>query len=117
MGRVRTHPAREPSAASLHFRLRSVTLRLRHLDEPLALAGVLTLAGVVGAFAGGVSLAGVDTLALYFSFIGAGSADRHRREHDRSGRGQGNTGQYSGTHSAFSLVWDVRAPPIVNAAR
>src|SRR5690349_24842343 len=106
-------PGPTVSASGLRFRLRSIALRLRHLHPPLALAGVLTLAGIVGALAGRVSLAGIDTFTLHLAFLGAGGAYRHRREHDRSGRGQGNTGQYSGAHSGFSLVWDVEAPPIV----
>src|SRR5690348_15555107 len=113
MGRVWCTPGPMVSASGLRFGLRSVALRLCHLRPSLALAGVLTLAGIVGTLAGRVSLAGIDTFTLHLAFLGAGGAHRHRREHDRSGRGQGNTGQYSGAHSAFSLVWDVEAPPIV----
>src|SRR4029077_11246975 len=102
--RVRDAPGPACSTASLRFRFRSVALRLRHFRPTLAFAGVLALAGVVGALAGRVPLARIDAFTLHFSFFGTRGAHRDRREHDRSGRGQGNTGQYSGTHSAFSLV-------------
>ena len=54
------HPARE-SIRTYGLGLRSVALRLGHLHESLALAGILTLAGVVGALAGRLALAGVHS--------------------------------------------------------
>src|ERR1700736_3707537 len=73
--------------------LGSVALRLGHFHEALALAGVLTLAGVVGALAGRLALAGVHAFTLDLGFIGsAGSAYEGGREHHRGGGSQGNAG-------------------------
>src|SRR5215469_13907981 len=104
--------ARSAEASLAGLGLRGVAIRLGHLQIPLALAGVLTLAGVVGALAGRASLAGVHAFAFHLAFGGAGGGHRRRREHDRSGRGECNTGQDSGIHSPYSSL-SGRAPPIV----
>ena len=57
--------------------LRCIAIGLRHFDEALALAGILTLAGVAGALARGLALAGVDPLQWTAAFLAeAGAGDR-----------------------------------------
>jgi hypothetical protein len=77
----------------------SVALRLGHFREALALAGVLTLAGVVGGLAGRMALAGIHAFALDLGFIGGtGSAHHDGREHYGSGGSQSNAGHFSAVH-------------------
>src|SRR5580704_1033549 len=82
-------PVRAYSLTSLG--LGSVAIRLTHLQIALALAGVLTLAGIVGTLAGGVSLAGVHPLALHLGLFRVRARQRRAREHDRRGGRQGDT--------------------------
>src|SRR5260370_10382425 len=111
-GRFRRTPG---PLSLLRFGFRRVALRLAHFQEPLAVAGVRALEGVVGALAREVALTGIDTLALHLPLGRAGSAHRHGREHHRGSRGQGNTGQDSGIHFCV-LLERIGAAPIVAPA-
>src|SRR5512146_3343350 len=74
-----------------HLALGGVALGLGHLLEVLALAGVLTLARIVGGLAGGLAFTGVDSRAFHLAGIGgARRRDRGGREHHRSGGGKGD---------------------------
>src|SRR3569833_4178344 len=71
--------------------LRRVALGLGHFQEALALARVLALAGVVGALAGGLALAGVDPFAFHLRFVsGTGGRDGSHRENQRGSGGESN---------------------------
>src|SRR4029077_13243754 len=77
----------------LHLGLRVVTFLAGHLEEPLALAGVLTLAGIVGTLAGRLSLAGIHTCAMNLGLIAReGAARENGAEQQGGGSCGGNAG-------------------------
>src|SRR3569833_3080259 len=90
--------------ARFRLGLCGIALGLSHLQESLALAGVLSLAGVVRTLAGGLALTGVDTLTLHLAVVGgAGGGDGGHRENHRGGGGESNAGHLSRLHPNFSL--------------
>jgi len=103
--RSRRAPARQAvnrSGLLSRLGLGRIALRLGHLQESLPLAGVLALAGVIGALAGGLALTGVHPFALDLGIGGAGCAYERGREHHCGGGGQGNAGHFSAIHLSKS---------------
>src|SRR6185437_13290369 len=89
-----------PPALLDHLALGVVALGLGHFLEALALAGVHTLAGIVGGLAGRLAFAGIHSCALHLARVrGARRRDRGGREPHRSSGGKGNTGPLTWAHS------------------
>ena len=59
------------AALALHLGFRVLALGFGHFQEALALAGVLALAGIVGALAGRLTLAGVHARAMDLAIVSA----------------------------------------------
>src|SRR4051812_23819525 len=84
-------------AGFLRLRMRSVALGPGELEETRTLAGVQSLAGVLGALAGRLALAGIHAFALHLAFIGSGSIEGNSREH-HGRRGSQGEGGFTGAH-------------------
>src|SRR5688572_25955702 len=89
-------------------------LRAGLLDEALALAGILALAGVARGLAGALALAGVDALAFHAVGAGrrAGESDRATHQHGCGCGGEGGARDLSNRRhgtSSWTQVWSVAA--------
>src|SRR3974377_679423 len=79
-----------------------VAVRLGQLQEALALALVLALAGVVGRRAGRGSLAGIDSLAIDLRLLGVRDRRGDGCEQQGGGSGDGGAGDV-GLHDSIPL--------------
>jgi hypothetical protein len=87
------------------LRLGRIAILLSQFFKALTLAGVLALAGVIRAFARGLTLTRIGAIAMHLRFIGSSGADRDDAKEKRGGCGNRGSGDGLGRLHKNSSKW------------